>query len=170
MELSVNQAQAYTYRRARVTARCVDRRDFRQTRRASGWYGCLRITVQRFPTALLTPRKNLLCDSQPSSGEVVPRVKPLDSIWVARRGQAEANTSRRVATPTTSRRSIYSYVHNPSPEGWSPTRANLLIPGAERGLSASVAAESAGPMAAAVEPRRSLDDLRALLASRRAHV
>jgi hypothetical protein len=34
VELSVNQAQAVTYRRARVTARRVDRRDFRQTRRA----------------------------------------------------------------------------------------------------------------------------------------
>lgn len=34
VELSVDQAQAYTYRRARVTARRVDRRDFRQTRRA----------------------------------------------------------------------------------------------------------------------------------------
>ena len=34
VELSVDQAQALTYRRARVTARRVDRRDFRQTRRA----------------------------------------------------------------------------------------------------------------------------------------
>jgi hypothetical protein len=34
VELSVDQAQAVTYRRARVTARRVDRRDFRQTRRA----------------------------------------------------------------------------------------------------------------------------------------
>ena len=34
VELSINQAQAITYRRARVTARRVDRRDFRQTRRA----------------------------------------------------------------------------------------------------------------------------------------
>ncbi|MGY3690720.1 hypothetical protein [Bradyrhizobium sp. 6(2017)] len=34
VELSVDQAQAITYRRARVTARRVDRRDFRQTRRA----------------------------------------------------------------------------------------------------------------------------------------
>ena len=34
VELSVDQAQAYTYRRARVTARRVDRRDYRQTRRA----------------------------------------------------------------------------------------------------------------------------------------
>ena len=33
VELSVDQAQAVTYRRARVTARRVDRRDFRQTRR-----------------------------------------------------------------------------------------------------------------------------------------
>jgi hypothetical protein len=34
VELSVDQAQAVTYRRARVTARRVNRRDFRQTRRA----------------------------------------------------------------------------------------------------------------------------------------
>ena len=34
VELSIDQAQAVTYRRARVTARRVDRRDFRQTRRA----------------------------------------------------------------------------------------------------------------------------------------
>jgi len=34
MELSVDQAQAVTYRRARVTARRVDRRDYRHTRRA----------------------------------------------------------------------------------------------------------------------------------------
>jgi hypothetical protein len=34
VELSVDQAQAITYRRARVTARRNDRRDFRQTRRA----------------------------------------------------------------------------------------------------------------------------------------
>jgi hypothetical protein len=34
VELSVDQAQAYTYRRARVTARRVGRRDYRQTRRA----------------------------------------------------------------------------------------------------------------------------------------
>jgi len=34
VELSVDQAQAVTYRRARVTARRNDRRDFRQTRRA----------------------------------------------------------------------------------------------------------------------------------------
>ena len=34
VELSVDQAQAVTYRRARVTARRSDRRDFRQTRRA----------------------------------------------------------------------------------------------------------------------------------------
>ena len=34
VELSVDQAQAYTYRRARVTARRVDRRDYRHTRRA----------------------------------------------------------------------------------------------------------------------------------------
>jgi hypothetical protein len=34
VELSVDQAQAVTYRRARVTARRVGRRDFRQTRRA----------------------------------------------------------------------------------------------------------------------------------------
>ena len=34
VELSVDQAQAVTYRRARVTARRVDRRDFRQTQRA----------------------------------------------------------------------------------------------------------------------------------------
>ena len=34
LELSVDQAQAVTYRRARVTARRVDRRDYRQTRRA----------------------------------------------------------------------------------------------------------------------------------------
>jgi len=34
VELSVDQAQAITYRRARVTARRVDRRDYRQTRRA----------------------------------------------------------------------------------------------------------------------------------------
>ncbi len=34
LELSVDQAQAYTYRRARVTARRVDRRNYRYTRRA----------------------------------------------------------------------------------------------------------------------------------------
>ena len=34
VELSVDQAQAVTYRRARVTARRVDRRDYRYTRRA----------------------------------------------------------------------------------------------------------------------------------------
>ena len=34
VELSVEQAQAWTYRRARVTARRVDRRDYRYTRRA----------------------------------------------------------------------------------------------------------------------------------------
>jgi hypothetical protein len=34
VELSVDQAQAVTYRRARVTSRRVDRRDYRQTRRA----------------------------------------------------------------------------------------------------------------------------------------
>jgi len=34
VELSVDQAQAYTYRRARVTARRVDRRSYRYTRRA----------------------------------------------------------------------------------------------------------------------------------------
>ena len=34
VELSIDQAQAVTYRRARVTARRVDRREFRQTRRA----------------------------------------------------------------------------------------------------------------------------------------
>ena len=34
LELSVDQAQAVTYRRARVTARRVGRREFRQTRRA----------------------------------------------------------------------------------------------------------------------------------------
>ena len=34
VELSVDQAQAYTYRRARVTARRVDRRVYRHTRRA----------------------------------------------------------------------------------------------------------------------------------------
>ena len=34
VELSVDQAQAVTYRRARVTARRVDRRSYRQTRRA----------------------------------------------------------------------------------------------------------------------------------------
>jgi len=34
VELSVDQAQAVTYRRARVTARRVGRREFRQTRRA----------------------------------------------------------------------------------------------------------------------------------------
>ena len=33
VELSVEQAQAWTYRRARVTARRVDRRDYRYTRR-----------------------------------------------------------------------------------------------------------------------------------------
>ena len=32
--LSIDQAQAVTYRRARVTARRVDRRDYRHTRRA----------------------------------------------------------------------------------------------------------------------------------------
>ena len=34
LELSVDQAQAVTYRRARVTARRVDRRSYRATRRA----------------------------------------------------------------------------------------------------------------------------------------
>jgi hypothetical protein len=34
VELSVDQAQAYTYRRARVTARRVGRREYRHTRRA----------------------------------------------------------------------------------------------------------------------------------------
>jgi len=34
VELSVDQAQAITYRRARVTARRVDRRVYRRTRRA----------------------------------------------------------------------------------------------------------------------------------------
>ena len=34
VELGVDQAQAVTYRRARVTARRVDRRDYRHTRRA----------------------------------------------------------------------------------------------------------------------------------------
>ena len=34
VELSVDQAQAYSYRRARVTARRVDRRGYRYTRRA----------------------------------------------------------------------------------------------------------------------------------------
>jgi hypothetical protein len=34
VELRVDQAQAYTYRRARVTARRVDRRNYRYTRRA----------------------------------------------------------------------------------------------------------------------------------------
>ena len=34
VELSVDQAQAITYRRARVTARRVDRRTYRHTRRA----------------------------------------------------------------------------------------------------------------------------------------
>jgi hypothetical protein len=34
VELSVDQAQAVTYRRARVTARRVDRRTYRHTRRA----------------------------------------------------------------------------------------------------------------------------------------
>ena len=34
VELSVDQAQAVTYRRARVTARRVDRRVYRHTRRA----------------------------------------------------------------------------------------------------------------------------------------
>ena len=34
VELSVDQAQAVTYRRARVTARRVGRREFRHTRRA----------------------------------------------------------------------------------------------------------------------------------------
>ena len=34
VELSVDHAQAYTYRRARVTARRVDRRVYRHTRRA----------------------------------------------------------------------------------------------------------------------------------------
>ena len=34
VELSVDRAEAITYRRARVTARRVDRRDYRQTRRA----------------------------------------------------------------------------------------------------------------------------------------
>jgi hypothetical protein len=34
VELSADQAQAYTYRRARVTARRVDRRVYRHTRRA----------------------------------------------------------------------------------------------------------------------------------------
>jgi len=34
VEISVDQAQAITYRRARVTARRVDRRAYRHTRRA----------------------------------------------------------------------------------------------------------------------------------------
>lgn len=34
VELRVDQAEAVTYRRARVTARRVDRRDYRHTRRA----------------------------------------------------------------------------------------------------------------------------------------
>ena len=34
VELSVDRAEAITYRRARVTARRVDRRDYRHTRRA----------------------------------------------------------------------------------------------------------------------------------------
>ena len=34
VELSIDQAQAITYRRARVTARRVDRRVYRHTRRA----------------------------------------------------------------------------------------------------------------------------------------
>jgi len=34
VEISVDQAQAITYRRARVTARRVDRRSYRHTRRA----------------------------------------------------------------------------------------------------------------------------------------
>jgi hypothetical protein len=34
VELSVDQAQAVTYRRARVTARRVGRREYRQERRA----------------------------------------------------------------------------------------------------------------------------------------
>ena len=34
VELSMDRAEAYTYRRARVTARRVDRRDYRHTRRA----------------------------------------------------------------------------------------------------------------------------------------
>ena len=34
VELSVNKAQAITYRRARVTSRRVGRREFRHTRRA----------------------------------------------------------------------------------------------------------------------------------------
>ena len=34
VELSDDQAEAYTYRRARVTARRVGRRDYRHTRRA----------------------------------------------------------------------------------------------------------------------------------------
>jgi hypothetical protein len=34
VELRVDQAEAVTYRRARVTARRVDRRDYRYTRRA----------------------------------------------------------------------------------------------------------------------------------------
>jgi hypothetical protein len=34
LELRVDQAEAVTYRRARVTARRVDRRDYRHTRRA----------------------------------------------------------------------------------------------------------------------------------------
>ena len=40
VELSVDQAQAVTYRRARVTARRVDRRVYRHTRRAvrRGYY------------------------------------------------------------------------------------------------------------------------------------
>jgi hypothetical protein len=40
VELSVDQAQAVTYRRARVTARRVGRREFRQERRAvrRGYY------------------------------------------------------------------------------------------------------------------------------------
>ena len=36
VELSVDQAQAVTYRRARVTARRVNRRAYRHTRRACG--------------------------------------------------------------------------------------------------------------------------------------
>ena len=36
VELSVDQAQAVTYRRARVTSRRVERRSFRHTRRAVG--------------------------------------------------------------------------------------------------------------------------------------
>ena len=37
VELSVDQAQAVTYRRARVTARRVNRRAYRHTRRRAAW-------------------------------------------------------------------------------------------------------------------------------------